>query len=310
MPSDVPTRKQTLSYLRRLFSERGLSARSDMGQNFLIDLNLQQLLVDRAEIGRHDVVLEVGAGTGALTRLLAEKAGAVVAVELDRGFHALAAEHVRGLDNVTLLHTDALATKNRVSPNVLDALQTAMRDHGQSAFKLAANLPYSIATPLLVNLLIGSVPMHSATVTVQRELADRMIASPGTSQYNAMSVTIGALAEVQHVRNLGPNVFWPRPKVGSSIVRIVASAVKREAAGDVGALSRHTRMIFSQRRKHILRVLRNHYKRTVGAEQLRTTLESLGIDPQTRAEALPIDQIVPLARSLAQEFPESPAETR
>src|SRR3972149_2855662 len=173
------SRSQTLSFLMRRFDEAGIHPRTRLGQNFLIDLNLQQILVDNARLGPLDVVLEVGTGTGSLTALLAAQAAAVVTVELDRNLFRLAGEELHGLENVTLLELDVLKNKNRLHPAVLDAIGERPAAAPGRQLKLVANLPFNVATPLLSNLLPTARPPRTQTVTIQRELADRMGARPG-----------------------------------------------------------------------------------------------------------------------------------
>ncbi len=139
---------QTISFLSRRFDEAGIKLQHRHGQNFLIDLNLQRLIVDSAKLGAFDVVLEVGTGTGALTALMAERAAAVVTVEIDSQLYQLASEELFGLDNVTMLQQDALYNKNTISPAVLDAVREKLAGHPGRQFKLVANLPYSVATPI------------------------------------------------------------------------------------------------------------------------------------------------------------------
>src|SRR5262249_49742052 len=134
-----PSERQTLSYLRNLFEERGIKPKNKLGQNFLIDLNLLDVLLRAAELGPEDLALEVGSGTGSLTRRLAEQAGAVVSVEVDPAFAALTEETVHGHDNTVLLHADVLKNKNELKPEVVGAVETLARQRGTTRLKLVAN---------------------------------------------------------------------------------------------------------------------------------------------------------------------------
>src|SRR3954453_18512050 len=174
MTSAQPSDRQTLSYLRNLFAERGIKPKNKLGQNFLIDLNLLDLLLRAAELTRDDLAVEVGSGTGSLTVRLSEQAGAVLSVEIDPDFHALATEAVFGRGNITLLHGDVLKSKNELNPDVLAALDEVKQRTGCTRLKLVANLPYAVATPLIANCLIRGVPFERMVVTVQWEIAERL----------------------------------------------------------------------------------------------------------------------------------------
>ena len=169
--------RQTQSYLRNLFAKHGISPQRRLGQNFLIDLNIHDLIVDAAEVGSNDVILEVGSGTGALTSLMAARGAAVVAVDVDPAMAKLTAEAVAGLPNVRVLHRDALANKNRLDPEVLDNVRAALAAGSGKQLKLVANLPYHVATPLIVNLLVHPELCPALmVVTIQKELAERICA--------------------------------------------------------------------------------------------------------------------------------------
>ncbi len=180
--------RQTLSYLRNLLEARGIRPKSKLGQCFLIDLNLIDLLIRTAELSRDDLVLEVGTGTGGLSVQLAERAGAVVSIEIDPAFYELAKSAVFGRENVTLLQADVLRNKNEINPELLAVLKDVRQQRGVSRVKLVANLPYVIATPVLGNLLLSSLEMERMVVTVQWEIALRLTATPGTKDYGALSV--------------------------------------------------------------------------------------------------------------------------
>ncbi|NQU26094.1 MAG: ribosomal RNA small subunit methyltransferase A, partial [Candidatus Nealsonbacteria bacterium] len=179
---------QTLTFLKRRFREAGIRPHTKFGQNFLIDLNLQRVLLDAAKLEPDDVVLEVGTGTGSLTVLMAATAAAVVTVEIDRQLSQLAGEELLGLDNVTMLLVDALKNKNCLNPVVLDAVAEKLDAAPGRRLKLVSNLPYNVATPIISNLMALDHPPHSMLVTIQKELADRIVASPGNKDYAALSI--------------------------------------------------------------------------------------------------------------------------
>jgi len=227
-----PAPRQTLSFLMRRFEESGIRPHSKFGQNFLIDLNLLHLLFESAAVGPNDVVLEVGTGTGSLTALLAQRAAAVVTVEVDPQMYQLASEELHRFDNVMMLHIDALKNKNRMQPAVLEAVHTQLAAGPNRRFKLVANLPYNIATPVIGNLLSEDHPPFSMTATIQKELAERIVARPGTKDYSALSVSIQSQCQVEILRILPPEAFWPRPKVSSAFVQITLDQSLRDRIPD------------------------------------------------------------------------------
>jgi len=182
------SQNQTQSFLMRRFAEAGIRPHTRFGQNFLIDMNLQRLLFEAAELGPDDVVLEVGTGTGSLTVLAAARAAAVVTVEIDRQLFQLAGEELLGADNVTMLQCDALKNKNRLSPELLETLDRELNVAPGRRLKLLSNLPYNVATPVLSNLLALERPPELMTATIQKELAERIVARPGTKDYGALSI--------------------------------------------------------------------------------------------------------------------------
>jgi 16S rRNA (adenine1518-N6/adenine1519-N6)-dimethyltransferase len=294
-PDPAPPQRQTQSYLRGLFHERGLEPKNKLGQNFLVDLNLIDLLVREAELTRADLVLEVGTGTGSLTAKLAAGAGAVLSIEIDPAFHALAQETVGQLPNVKLLHADALKNKNQLNPKLLAALDDLRQQGASQRLKLIANLPYAVATPVVSNLLLTALPWERMVVTVQWEIAARLAAAPGNKDFGALTVLVQSLADVDIVRRLPPTVFWPRPQVDSAIVRIRPDAAKRARLPDVQRLRDFLRDLYAHRRKNLRGALaafpgKRHDRATVDAK-----LTQLGIDGNVRAETLAVADHVRLA---------------
>ncbi len=303
----MPPHRQTQSYLRSLFARRGISPQRRLGQNFLIDLNIHELIVKTAEVGAGDVVLEIGSGTGALTSLMAGLGAAVVAVDVDPAMARLTAESTAGVLNVRVLYLDALATKHTLHPEMLDNVRSGMAAGKGERFKLVANLPYHVATPVITNLLIHAefCPMLM-TVTIQREMADRLCAPAASPAYGAVSVVVQALAEVSLVRSLPPSVFWPRPKVDSAVIAIRPDPVKRAAVGDVSFFHGLVRRIFLHRRKYLRHALAGIWRDQWDKAEVDTWLESRGLRGQIRAEVLDIEEFVALAHALRERFGELP----
>jgi 16S rRNA (adenine1518-N6/adenine1519-N6)-dimethyltransferase len=266
---------QTLSHIKELLAARGLSPRKSLGQNFLIDQNLIRKLVDAAAVGPGDLVLEIGPGTGALTDELLERGCTVIACELDPGLAALLRERCGANPRFTLIEDDCLESKRALASGVLRSLDGR-------PFTLVANLPYNAASPLMLALLIDHPECGAMFVTVQKEVADRLAASPGTGEYGTLGIVAGAMAEVRRIAVLPPECFWPRPDVTSAMV-----AVTRRPApltDDPRRLVEFCTWVFSKRRKQLGSVLG------------RATPWPEGIDPSARAEDLTIRQLIALSR--------------
>jgi 16S rRNA (adenine1518-N6/adenine1519-N6)-dimethyltransferase len=297
--------RQTLSYLQRRLAEMGIRPRTQHGQNFLIDHNLLRVLHDAAQVGPHDVVLEVGTGTGALTMLVARSAAHVVSVEIDPHLAQLAREELEGFGNVTLLQQDALRTKNRLDEKVLEAVAAQRAVSSERQFKLVANLPYNVATPILTNLLALDDPPVSMTVTIQKELADRILARPSTKDYGALSVWVQCQCTARVVRTLPPEVFWPRPKVSSAIVHIALDRQRRAAIGDREFFHQFVRAVFLHRRKYLRSAVRSAFPQQPTMQQVDAALQAAGIDGSCRAEQLDVAALLRLCEALRQQlFPE------
>jgi 16S rRNA (adenine1518-N6/adenine1519-N6)-dimethyltransferase len=289
-PAERTHPRQTLSYLRQLFQAHGIRPKGKLGQNFLIDLNLLDLIVRTAELTSADLVLEVGSGTGSLTVRLAEQAGAVLGVEIDEAFFRLVSQTVAGRPNVVLLHTDVLKNKNELEPAVLRCLRDMLQRFGWQRLKLVANLPYAVATPVIANLLLTDLPLERMVVTVQWEIAERLLARPATKDYGALAVLVQSLAEVWLVRKLPPAVFWPRPQVASAIVCLRPSAVKRARVGDPVRLRNFLRDLYVHRRKNLRVALAAMPALRRDKTEVDRLLAELGIAGTGRAEELDIEQ--------------------
>ncbi len=277
---------QTLARIRELLESRGLAPRKALGQNFLIDQNLIRKLVDASGVVRGDVVLEVGPGTGALTEELLARGCEVVACELDRGLAALLREtlvEASGLGGpaargrLILIEGDCLASKRGINPEIVAAL-------AGRPFRLVANLPYGAATPLMLALLIGHPECGSMFVTIQREVADRLLAGPSTKEYGPIGIVAQALSRVERLATLPPECFWPRPEVTSAMVSLVRRP--DPLTDDPGRLAAFCQHAFTQRRKQLGRVLG------------RETRWPPGVRAENRIEELPVAQVVALAAAV------------
>lgn len=297
--SDDSAPRQTLTYLKGLFAGRGILPKNKLEQNFLIDLNLIDLVVRTAELTSADLVLEVGTGTGSLTNRLAESAGAVVSVELDPVIHEMAREVIGDRPKVRLLRADALRNKNELNPSVLTALRETRDRFETTRLKLVANLPYAVATPVISNLLLGEEPMERMVVTVQWEIAERLTARVGTSQYGALSVLVQSLAELEILRRLAPAVFWPRPQVESAIVLIRPDPRKRARVGDVQGFRSFLRDLYVHRRKNLRGALAGWPNGRRDKADVDAKLAALGLPGTARAEDLDVEQHLKLCAAFA-----------
>jgi len=346
---------QTKRELAALFKHLRLRAKKGLGQSFLVDHNLLDFMVRAGEVGPEDVALDIGCGTGLLTAHLADAAGRVVAIELDRALFAICSRYLAGRANVTLLWGDALASKHALSPALLEAVEKALAEKTPAVFcaehpegrgrqktagvfsadtggtpvppalvaqasglcatgkmpapprrtaeggcatrtlRVVSNLPYSAASMLVPNLLESGLPIASMAVTVQKEVADRMAASPGSEGYGALSLIVQAHAAVEVLRRVPAEVFWPRPKVVSAIVRVAPDPARRAGIRDYGAFRQVVRAAFAHRRKTLANSLAA--SGLLGG-QVEDLLAACGLAPNARAESLGLETYLMLANQL------------
>lgn len=305
-----PAERQTRSTLMGLFEQNGFHPRTDLGQNFLIDLNLIDYILIQADLDQHDVVLEVGAGTGGLTTGLAAAAGAVVSVEVDHRVFPLAQQVTSHLDNLTLLNCDALRNKNHFADAVLEAIGAHLAVSPKRQLKLVANLPYCIGTPVISNLLASELPWAAMVVTIQLELADRIRAKPGSEHYSALSVWIQSQCHVKILKKLPPTVFWPRPSVDSAILRILPAPERRELIGDRAFFHDFVRRLFSQRRKSLRNVLVGMYRDELTKTAVDEVLGPFALKEGLRADVLDCETIVRLSGAVQQKIIEQQNSSR
>lgn len=275
---------QTKQEIQSLLSQASTSPRHRFGQNFMIDQNLVRLIAQEGMISPTDLVIEIGPGTGTLTEELLPLASQLIVVEIDRDLSALLRQRFAKRPNFRLIEGDALATKHELNPDLLACIQNAQQS--AQAIRLIANLPYNIASPLIIELLLAGAT--TLTFTVQKEVAQRLKAAAGGEDYGPLTVMAQLLADVELLRTLPPQAFWPAPKIDSALVRMV----RRDQLGPHAAPFHHfIQTLFSGRRKMLRKTLR---EAGFDAENL---LQKLGIPPQARVEELSPPKLLELFAS-------------
>lgn len=259
---------QSKSEIQSLLSAAGTAPRHRFGQNFMIDQNLVRLIADAGAITADDHILEVGPGTGTLTEEILSRGCRVTAVEIDRDLAKLLRERFSGNESFQLIEGDALDGRHAVNPKMLEVVRSSAHA------KLVANLPYNIASPLIIELLIAGVEL--LVFTVQKEVADRLKSTEAADAYGPLSVVASMLAKVEVLRTLPPQAFWPAPKIDSSLVRMTR---KNQIGDQAAAFSRFVHKLFNYRRKTLRKAMSE-----AGFDP--ATLAKVGIDPQLRPEAL------------------------
>ena len=261
------------------------------GQNFLIDTHVLEKIISAAGITKNDCVLEIGPGIGTMTQYLAENAGHVVAVEIDRNLIPILKETLADYDNVTVINEDILR---------VDIKALAEEYNGGKPIKVVANLPYYITTPIIMGLFESGVPIDNITVMVQKEVADRMKEGPGSKDYGALSLAVQYYAEPEIVANVPPNCFIPRPNVGSAVIRVTRHKEMPVEVKDPALMFKIIRASFNQRRKTLQNGLGNAPELPYTKEQIAAAIAEMGLTPTIRGEALSLAQFAQLSDILGE----------
>ena len=282
MDKPIIARREVTNHILHTFK---LKADKRLGQNFLIDEEVVRRIVAAAELSEDDTVLEVGPGIGTLTQGLAQSGARVVAVELDKRLLPVLAKTLEGYDNVRIENGDILEVDIK---NIV----------GAPTFKVAANLPYYITTPIIMGLFENHVPISSITIMVQKEVADRMQVGPGTKDYGALSLAVQYYARPQIIANVPPNCFMPRPNVGSAVIRLDCLNRVPIEVSDEKLMFRLIRASFNQRRKTLQNGLANSPELSFSKEEIKSALEAMELSPTIRGEKLSLAQFAALADEL------------
>ena len=280
--ADLGNPKNTIEILQKYqfaFQKR-------FGQNFLIDTHVLDKIISAAGITEQDCVLEIGPGIGTMTQYLAEHARRVVAVEIDSNLLPILDETLKGYTNITVINDDILK---------VDVGGLVNEYNEGRPVKVVANLPYYITTPIIMGLFESDVPIDNITVMVQKEVADRMQVGPGSKDYGALSLAVQYYAEPYIVANVPPNCFIPRPNVGSAVIRLTRYKEPPVQVDDPKFMFKLVRASFNQRRKTLQNGLNNSPEIPYDREMIAKAIESLGVQPAIRGEALNLDQFAQLS---------------
>lgn len=274
--------KNTIEILQRYH----FNFQKKFGQNFLINANVLEEIIDAADIKKDDFVLEIGPGIGTMTQYLCEAAREVVAVEIDSNLIPILEDTLSAYDNVEVLNQDILK---------VDIVKLAKERNGGAPIKVVANLPYYITTPIIMALFESRVPIDSITIMVQKEVADRMQQEPGCKEYGALSLAVQYYAKPEIVVNVPPSCFMPQPKVGSAVIRLTRHEKPPVEVKSEKLLFQVIRASFNQRRKTLANGLNNYGAFSLGKEEIQACIEELGVSVNIRGEALSLEQFARLS---------------
>ena len=280
---------------REVLKKYNFSFQKKYGQNFLIDTHVLDKIIRAAGITEDDCVLEIGPGIGTMTQYLAQAAGKVIAVEIDKALIPILSDTLSSYYNVTIINDDVLK---------LDIRKLVEEENEGKPIKVVANLPYYITTPIIMGLYENHVPIESITVMVQKEVADRMQEEPGSKDYGALSLAVQYYAEPYIVANVPPNCFMPRPKVGSAVIRLTSHKKPPVEVEDEKLLFRLIRASFNQRRKTLANGLKNSPELDVPKEVIMECIEELGRGASIRGEALSLEEFAALCNSISRKMRE------
>lgn len=276
------------STIREIKDKYGFRLSKSLGQNFLTDKNIIDEIIESAQIGSEDLVMEIGPGMGVITMEAAEKAKKVIAVEIDKNLIPILKETLKDYDNVEIINKDILKTDVN---GLIDGCKEKF-----AGVKILGNLPYYITTPIIMKLLEDGVKADSITIMMQKEVADRIKALPGTKAYGALSVAVQYYCTAEAVVNVPKEVFMPQPKVDSTVLRLCIRKEKPVILEDRDMFFRCVKAGFGQRRKTLLNSLMGIDNIT--KDIVRDALEKAGIDPSRRAETLNLEEFAKLSNEV------------
>ncbi len=275
--------------IKDLLNQYGFRFSKSLGQNFLIDEAALETITGAAFLNGDDLVLEIGPGFGTLTQRLCQTAKKVVAVEIDRAVIPVLADTLCGFDNLTVLNEDILK---------VDLPSLINEQFLGNPFKVAANLPYYITTPIIMAVLRSGVPFTHMVAMVQKEVAQRFCAPPGGKDYGAVTVAVDYYCEAERILDVPPSSFLPPPKVTSSVIRLTRRKAPKVQVKDEAVFFKTVKAAFAQRRKTLLNTLANAGGFGHPKARLSEILTACGIDPARRGETLSIEEFAALSDAL------------
>jgi 16S rRNA (adenine1518-N6/adenine1519-N6)-dimethyltransferase len=287
MHKDIATPNRTKEILQKY----GFSFKKSLGQNFLIDPNILRKITDAANLTQESGAIEIGPGIGALTEQLARACKKVVAFEIDQRLLPILNETLAPYSNVDIIHSDVLKA------NVKEIIHERMA--GIEDIMVVANLPYYVTTPIIMKLLTDNLPIRGLVVMLQKEVADRMTARPGTKDYGSLSIAVQYYTDVEIVMNVPKTVFVPQPNVDSAVIRLTRRSTPRAVVKDESFFFQVTKASFAQRRKTIFNNLSSQLPSgKEKKEAILAALEQANIDPKRRGETLTIEEFARLSDQL------------
>lgn len=274
---------------KEVINKYSFAFQKKFGQNFLIDSNVLENIVEAAGITKDDFVLEIGPGIGTMTQYLCESARQVLAVEIDKMLIPILEDTLSEYDNVEVINQDVLK---------VDIKSLVEEKNAGKPIKVVANLPYYITTPIIMGLFESKVPIDSITIMVQKEVADRMQTGPGSKDYGALSLAVQYYADAKVMLNVSATCFMPRPNVDSAVIKLTRHQEPPVAVKDEALMFRIIRASFNQRRKTLVNGLKNSSELDFSKEEITEVIKSIGKEENIRGEKLTLEEFAKLSNAL------------
>lgn len=282
-------RISTISKTKEIIEKYGFDFQKRFGQNFLIDQHIIDKIITGSELTKDDVVIEIGPGIGSLTQILAENSKKVIAIEIDKKLIPILEDTLQNYSNILIINNDILKT---------DLNKLIEQENNNKPVKVIANLPYYITTPIIMGIFENNINIDSITVMVQKEVADRMKAKPGTKDYGALSLAVQFYSEPEIITNVGCNCFIPRPKIGSAVIRLKKYKDRKIKVNDEKLLFKIIRAAFNQRRKTLINSLYNQGNLNLSKDELLKIIKEIDLNEKIRGEALTLEQFAMLTNKI------------